>query len=425
MAKTRPDKKKGKKRDKSILNGIAPSPSKSHNTKPEESPETLLAQATELVQTSRPDEALPLAQRALNLLQTSLATDTTAQPESDSDSPSLLPILTLIAEVQLELGDIDSAREHFMLAAELDPDGAIPEDEGGGAEKFLWLAQLAEEGGAESVGWFERGASVLRNDIAALEETQSEQLDKPAAELIQRFLDEKKRRLANALCGVAEVYMTDLSWEADAEQRCESLVTEAVMLTPDSAEALQTLASVRISQVRAEEARGALKSSLALWTDLEPDDARVPEFPSRVSLARLLMETELEEEAIKVLERLVMEDDQSVEAWYLGGWAFYLLGGRLRDGGKKKGGNEEEWKSLWDSSRDWLQNALRLFDLLDYEDERLQEHAVELVRELDGVLGERKEDEEEEEEGEGWEDEDDDEEDGTESEAGDEEMQVS
>ena len=42
------------------------------------------------------------------------------------------------------------------------------------------------------------------------------------------------------------------------------------MAVPDSAEALQTLASVRISQTRLDDAKAALARSYALWSDLGP-----------------------------------------------------------------------------------------------------------------------------------------------------------
>ena len=83
---------------------------------------------------------------------------------------------------------------------ELDPNGKVSEDEGGGAEKYLWLAQLCEEGGEESVRWFKFGTEVLRRDIARAEENQD-----------AAMVEEKKRKLVGALCGIVEVYMTDLS----------------------------------------------------------------------------------------------------------------------------------------------------------------------------------------------------------------------
>lgn len=154
-----------------------------------EDPATLLEQAVILLQTGQPDAALAAAQQAFN--------------SAPANSPSRLSALNTIGEIYVELGDINAARECFLRAVELDPNGTIPESEGGGAEKFLWLAQLSEEGGKDSVQWFEKGVSALRTIIQRLEEKQDPQT---AAELA-----EKKKKMANALCGVAEIYMTDLS----------------------------------------------------------------------------------------------------------------------------------------------------------------------------------------------------------------------
>ena len=191
-----------------------------------------------------------------------------------------------------------------------------------------------------------------------------------------------------ALCGVVEVYMTDLSWEDDAEQKCEALVTEATMVAPGFAEPWQTLANVRISQSRLEDAQAALKRSLDLWKDLPPENEVVPDFPTRVSLARLLMESDMDAEAIEVLERLVSEDDSSVEVWYLGGWGLYVLGEKQKNGDVKTEDEDgESWKISWISSRQWLNHSLRLFEQQDYEDERLGEHAKELLALLNAELG--------------------------------------
>lgn len=151
---------------------------------------TLLTQALSSLHTGQPDEALPFAIKALKCL-------TISPTPADQ-----LPAIELIGEIYLELGDPEEARSAFLQAAALDPEGAIPEEAGGGADKFLWLAQLSEEGGTESVQWFEKGCAVLRREIGALEENAKSQV--PQAEV-------KKRKLANALCGAAEVYMTDLS----------------------------------------------------------------------------------------------------------------------------------------------------------------------------------------------------------------------
>jgi tetratricopeptide (TPR) repeat protein len=154
-----------------------------------EDPRELYDQATALLQTGQPDAALQLVERALEI--------------SPDHSPTTLIGLNLIGEVYVELGDIDTAREHFKRAVSLDPEGKLPDSEGGGPEKFLWLAQLSDEGGKDSVGWFERGVAALRSVIQRLEEGGSLKNAEAVAT--------RKAQLAQALCSVVEIYMTDLS----------------------------------------------------------------------------------------------------------------------------------------------------------------------------------------------------------------------
>ncbi|BDD58461.1 hypothetical protein MPDQ_003414 [Monascus purpureus] len=367
MGKTRPQKKKGSKpREKSVL-----SPGGAVSKQKKEDPSALLDQATILLQTGQIEDALQLVNKALDLT---------------TDSPSQLAALNLAAEIYVELGDIDTARAHFLRAVQLDPTGTIPESQGGGAEKFLWLAQLSEKGGSDSVQWFEKGVSALRQTIQNLEGSGRPE---DVAET-----EEKKRKLANALCGVAEIYMTDLSWEDDAENRCESLVTEALLVYPDAPEVLQTLASIRISQLRHDDARAALSRSIDLWKDLPPEDPNVPDYATRISLSRLLMEATMELEALGVLERLILEDDQSVEAWYLGGWCLYLLAEKQQAPSDAEVEDTPETKrhASLVASREWLKQSLKLYEALQYEDERLRDHALELVQDMNKELGEDMED---------------------------------
>jgi hypothetical protein len=128
---------------------------------------------------------------------------------------------------------------------------------------------------------------------------------------------------------------------------------------------------------------------MELWRDLAPEDPDVPDFPSRISLSRLLMEAQMEMQALEVLERLILEDDESVEAWYLGGWCLYLLTDKEKD--QHTTNTESSGDRRHDSmvaSREWLKQSLKLYTKIEYEDERLKSHAMELVQELDNELGE-------------------------------------
>lgn len=381
MAPTRPAKKaKGKNRNQNPKKPVEV---------PTKTPKQLLAEATAALQTGDAGSAATLARDAL-----------TAAGE---DNKRTAAAYNLLGDIHVELGDIDLARDYFTKAAARDEDGSLPEDLGGGPDKFLWLAQLSEDGGADSVRWFERGATCLRNQIQtltdAIAEAQRKKVKSVEAALSVQA-DEKKRKLAETLCAVCEVYMTDLSWEEDAEQRCEALITEATILSPDFPDAWQTVANVRVSQSRVEDARAALERSMELWVDLPPEDPGVPDFPTRVGLARLLMECEMEAEAVEVADRLTTDDDESVESWYLGGFGHYTLGE------KSKAESEESWKREWVFARQWLTQCLKLFEAQEYEDERLGEHAKDLLATVNAAVGDLPDIEEEDWEDAGDEDED-------------------
>jgi hypothetical protein len=190
-----------------------------------------------------------------------------------------------------------------------------------------------------------------------------------------------------------------LSFEDDAEKKCESYITEAVAVCPEelSAGTLQVLASVRISQERLDEAKEALSRSMAVWKDipLEVESDSRPDFATRVSLSRLLMEVEMLEEATKVIEGLIRDDDESVESWYLGGWCQILVSQKA----------ETDQTQAKEKAKTWLDTCLRLYQIQEYEDERLRDHALELRQGLKKDLG--IDDDEDD-----WEDEDEDDLDG-------------
>lgn len=387
MGKTKPSKSKDakkKRKEKSLLNRVAATPSSPSKPVPAPAAQTqasnlakahsLLLESTNYLSNGALEKSAKPARQALALL--------------DSSSVAALPALNLLGEISIELGDVEKARGYFAQAAAVDEDGKLSEEEGGGAEKFLWLAELSEVGGRESVGWFERGVACLRRQIEGLNG--------------KAVVEEKKKKLAVALCGVVEVYMTDLSWEEDAEAKCEALVTEATLVCPGLADVWQTLANVRISQSRMEDARAALERSLELWEEVEVGD----DVPARVSLSRLLLEAGMEGEALEVLELLVGGNDQSVEVWYLGGWGLFVMGEKQKGGDVKSEDSEGDWRLSWISSRQWLLQSLKLFEQQDYEDERLGEHASELLAVLNKELGAEVAGEGDE-DGDDWEDDDD------------------
>lgn len=67
--------------------------------------------------------------------------------------------------------------------------------------------------------------------------------------VLERDPEANRAELVRAYCASAELYMTDLCFEADAEKGCEAFLEKAIKLDSDNAEALSAMASLRLSQV--------------------------------------------------------------------------------------------------------------------------------------------------------------------------------
>lgn len=60
--------------------------------------------------------------------------------------------------------------------------------------------------------------------------------------------------MAKAFCSIAELYLTDLCFEEEADVKAEEAIKKSLEVFPDLLDALQTLASIRLSQNRKREA---------------------------------------------------------------------------------------------------------------------------------------------------------------------------
>ena len=138
--------------------------------------------------------------------------------------------------------------------------------------------------------------------------------------------------------------------EPEAEQQCDSLIRLALQTDPSNPEALQTLASIRMSQERTEEAKQYAEQSWALWKDLDPDSPLLPAIPARLGLTKIFLELSLWASALIILQEVLAADDQNVDAWYLEGWCFYLMAEKAKETGQKVEDLswEELGKDAWD-----------------------------------------------------------------------------
>ncbi|CAL8361701.1 unnamed protein product [Arctogadus glacialis] len=121
----------------------------------------------------------------------------------------------------------------------------------------------------------------------------------------------------------------------------------------------------------------------------EHDQNTIPPYDSRISTAKLLIETEEFEIAVDVLEGLLEEDDEVVQVWYLSGWVCYLqmqragehLAGEAREATEAE---QEEYDALKEAARSYLTRAKKLYIKLGCDDQPIQDHAEQLLGELGG-----------------------------------------
>ena len=76
---------------------------------------------------------------------------------------------------------------------------------------------------------------------------------------------ETRKELSSAFCAVAELYMTDLCDNSEAEHECTESVRKAIEADAKSPEAWQTKARLNLIKSEFQEAKNNLNQSLNLW----------------------------------------------------------------------------------------------------------------------------------------------------------------
>eukprot|EP01135_Chromosphaera_perkinsii_P006854 Nk52_evm9s621 gene=Nk52_evmTU9s621 len=262
--------------------------------------------------------------------------------------PDNLRVLDTAGPILMEIGDFDTAVNCFEHAIELEPDS--------GAPKYMYMGQIVE--GLDAVKYFRKGIEIMKDEM-----------DQISKGVLEGDLDLIKGEIATGLCSIAEIYLTDACHETDAEQQCKDAINEGLQVDPNNCEIRQALASYFISKEQIEDAKKAIADSMALW---EPalsstsSDVVLPQYPFRISTAKILIELKEHEKAFDVLERLLQEDDEVVQVWYLMGWVYYLC----------------EEKA---AAKDCLLNAQRTFEKVGCDDVNLVQHIGELLAEMEAV----------------------------------------
>jgi len=279
----------------------------------------------------------------------------------------------VLGVVQLETGELAAAKETFLSLIPPHPDApSVPPP-----SAYLYLAQLSDDDPRLALRYYQSAVDLLTGQLKGKERAlQSAKSDTDEAEL--------KQNIVRALIGMVEIWMDpsyDLCFDPVAEKTCEDLLNLALQTDPGNTEALQALASVRLSQQRPDDAKAFLEQAWSAWKDLDADDPRLPPIPSRLSLVKLFLELSLFTPALLVLQGLMASDDQEVEAWYLEGWCFFLMAEQAQESGGKL--DDLAWEDLARDARDCLEACQTLHANQEHPDKPLLEHTRELIAKLD------------------------------------------
>ncbi|PPQ64590.1 hypothetical protein CVT26_001988 [Gymnopilus dilepis] len=294
----------------------------------------------------------------------------------------------------LETGELDAAKEAFRALIPPHPDApATPPP-----SAHLYLAQLSDDDPRLALEHYQAAVNILLAQLKGKDRAGEEGL-KDEAEL--------KGNVVRALVGQVEIWMDpqyDLCDQPEAEKTCEDLLMLALQTDPGNPEALQTLASVRMSQSRPDDAKQCLEQAWSTWKDLDLDDPKLPPIPTRLALVKLFLELSLYTPALLVLHGIMSTDDQDVEAWYLEGWCFYMMAEQAQENGGTL--DDLTWQELGKDAKDCLETCQVLHRNQEHPDKPLLDHVKELISKLDslGIPASSLEDEDEGEDGENdWE----------------------
>ncbi|KAI8815659.1 uncharacterized protein EV422DRAFT_548602 [Fimicolochytrium jonesii] len=233
------------------------------------------------------------------------------------------------------------AREYFLEAVRLWGEAGWVVDEI--YEAHLYLGQLSA--GKVALEYYDSAANLLS---VALQKAGVDTMKATPAVSTSAATSLLLRKLSNALCSMAEIYMTDCCDFEEAESKCQSYAQRATEIDPQNPEAHQTLASVRMSQCRPDDARKSLETSMDIWINSipqpilaseqqqqassssspsHPTPPAIPPYPARINLTKLLLELSMHDRALAVLKTIEEENDEDLELWYLYGYCLYRMGG--------------------------------------------------------------------------------------------------
>lgn len=194
--------------------------------------------------------------------------------------PNNADVVEAFGEFLCLQGCVNEAREFLNKAILLRP-AQCP-------AKYFYLGQMTS--GREALSYFQDGLSI----------------EDPDGKVPARI---------SAFCSIAELFMTDLCDEEDAQQNVEKALTEALQLDADSVEANTSAAMYRKVIGELDVAKDHCKKAAQALSATELDEQCSSEI--RASLCKVMIDLSMTEEVQPLLQNLLDEDEEDVNALYM------------------------------------------------------------------------------------------------------------
>jgi tetratricopeptide (TPR) repeat protein len=396
----------------------------------------VISQADIALETSDVDTALKLYTYASSNLRKELQERTenitTSEEEREATILSLSKVLGKMAEIKVSIGDHDGGRKDFTEATNLLNGEAVSNNpiskaqwKEARANLYLYLGQLTSC--TDALNAFQSAIGDLKNCILLLDSVHQDS-GMEQDHHVENALVETKRQLCGAYCSVAELYLTDLCYEPNAESACEEALELALQLDDPKSppDALQAMANLRLSQKRNEEAVNLVLNAydrvregceamadLVGLSNKETEEMNdidgeakelqgdaleaansLPGFEFRCQMAKLLLEcaslvdtiesfddgkkkeqqNTCIEASIQVLGSLLAENDEVIEIWFLLGCAFTSTVPK----------NSQSARYYFENSLEMLLKVKKIMEQDDNEDEE----AIASLNEIDEKIKE-------------------------------------
>lgn len=257
--------------------------------------------------------------------------------------PTVAALHDLLALAYIGSGQTEEAVQHSLTACQLDADGS--------GDRWMYLGQLRQ--GREAIEAFERGAAVYRRQKEAMQhsadgegkeegeaeadEEESEQSEESSGDGRASRLVALSQSLSSAYVSMAELYVTDCCDEAEAEERCESLLAAAMTEWPNNADGAYATANLRLIQGDEQQAAEWLDRTVAILeqsydpirqpalqllaaaTNCTPmaDNTAAASYELRLNVAKLAYELTRYQQCRQLIDALLEEDDSFIEVCHL------------------------------------------------------------------------------------------------------------